>query len=177
MAAERMRGGLIGGRHCPKGIDGQPSMRFTNPANGEVYTHSTVRAPEENVEIRAQVGSMTMTSIASTSMSALLQLPAPPRSSRTASQFKDGDLMAMITSALKLGVQSMREFAKAHSVTHSSLQHWVKLNGRPGWKRLQELHGPTVTPTAPKNTAKKGKAVVKTGEEHTEKKKQSGTQS
>jgi hypothetical protein len=46
-------GGPIGGRHCPNGIDGQPSTRFTNPTNGEVYTHSTVRAPEENDEICA----------------------------------------------------------------------------------------------------------------------------
>jgi hypothetical protein len=90
---------------------------------------------------------------------------------RTASQFKDGELMAMVTSALKLGVQSVREFAKAHSVTFGSLQRWVRHDGRPGWKRLKELHGPTVTPTAPKKTTKKRKAVAKTGEKQTKKRK------
>jgi hypothetical protein len=61
----------------------------------------------------------------------------------------------------------MREFAKAHS----EFARWVAQNGRPGWNRLKELHGPAVTPTAPRNTTKKRKAAVKTGEEHAEKKK------
>jgi hypothetical protein len=120
---------------------------------------------------------MTMTSIASTastSMSALLQLPActlPTMNLRTASQFKDGELMPMITSALKLGVQSLREIAKAHSVTYGSLESWVGRDGRPSWTRLKELHGPTVTPIAPKKTTKKRKVVAKTGEKQTKKRK------
>jgi hypothetical protein len=56
-----IKGGPIGGRYCPGGIDGQHSMRFTNPTNGLVFSHSTVRAPEENDKIRALVGSMTST--------------------------------------------------------------------------------------------------------------------
>jgi len=146
--------------------------------SGQVYSIDTRRTEEVNAAFVAQVGSMTMTSIASTSMSALLQLPActesltsPTMHLRTAGQFKDGELMDKITSALKLGVQSLREFADAHSVTWQSLRSWIRNKGRPGWKRLKELHGPTVTPTAPKKTTKKRKAVAKPGGKQKKKKR------
>jgi hypothetical protein len=82
------------------------------------------------------------------------------------SQIDDNELMTMISSALKSGVQTMLEFANAHGVTVTSLVHWVKQNGRPGWRQLRKMHGPT----APKKP-KKRKGGVKKGEKHTKKKK------
>jgi hypothetical protein len=65
---------------------------------------------------------MAMTTTASTL--ALLQPSARTLQTmnlKTCSQFKDGELMDMIISALKSGVRSMREFGAVHSVTVPSL--------------------------------------------------------
>jgi hypothetical protein len=85
---------------------------------------------------------------------------------RTCSQFEDNELMAMIISALGSGARSMRGFEEVHRVTVKSLECWVGKNGRPSWTELKELHGPP----APKKK-KKRKAVAKTGEEQTKKRK------
>jgi hypothetical protein len=45
-----------------------------------------------------------------------------------------------------------------------SLQKWVRINGRPGWKELKRLY----PQTAPKEK-KKRKAAAKTGEKQTKK--------
>jgi hypothetical protein len=159
-------GGPIVGRHCPHGIDGQPSMRFTNPTNGLVFSHSTVRAPESML-VHWRAGSMTMTSSASA-----LDLLQPSASTlrtmnlRTCSQIEDAELMAMIISALGSGVRSTRAFAEVYSATEGSLRSWVGRNGGPSWKELKKLH----PLTAPKKN-KKRKAAAKTGEKQTKKRK------
>jgi hypothetical protein len=138
-------GGSVGGRHCPSGIDGQPSMRYTDP-DGQVYTHSTDRSPEENDEIRALAGSMSdMMSMTSTTNTLALFQPSaftlPTMNLRTCSQIDDNELMAMIISALESGVRSMSKFQKVHRVTGvRSLEHWVGQNGRPSWTELKNMH-------------------------------------
>jgi hypothetical protein len=142
-------------------IDGQPSMRYTDP-DGQVYTHSTVRAPEDG----ALVGSMTMTSTASTSD--LLQPSTrtlPTMNLRTASHFNDNELVVMIISALGSGVRTVREVADLNRVTEGSLRNWLVRNGGPSWGQLKKLY----PRTAPKEK-KKRKAVPKTGEQQTKKK-------
>jgi hypothetical protein len=85
---------------------------------------------------------------------------------RTCSQIDEDELMAMIISALESGVRTMSKFEKVHRVTVPSLRSWVGRNGRPSWTELQNRH----PLTAPKKN-KKRKAVAKTGEKQTKKKK------